>query len=191
LHSIKIKNEVKAEPIKEMPEPDDVFNKTLAEKINDTSFDHFLQNYTGLAKQYLSGLVKDVNNEFDTSPLGVRWDLDSEEFKLGRTEIEFHNDDIIINTRNFPGSRGLYELIFKKNPGSYSKDDWNLYSEILFLTSAYKRGFDPDKQYAGTRSEKWRKIIRPMITDDSDNPDLYSTPQRMRTHSFDLPATLR
>lgn len=69
----------------------------------------------------------------------------------------------IIDNKKFPDTKGLYDLIFKRNPSHYTQQDAELYKGLLELTSAHKRGFNPNAQNQGTKLDKYRTIIRPMF----------------------------
>ncbi len=70
---------------------------------------------------------------------------------------------ININGTEYVPTNGLCELIFLKEPTSYSDSDLNSYATILKSCNAYYRKFDSNEQIKGGNSVKYRNIIRPII----------------------------
>ncbi|XP_066581436.1 uncharacterized protein [Prorops nasuta] len=77
------------------------------------------------------------------------------------------NDDIIIGENKYPGTRGLHELIFMKQPNEYTKDDEKNYKKILLKTNAYRRNRSSEDQIKGSRGSKYKNIISNLITKKS------------------------
>lgn len=59
------------------------------------------------------------------------------DIKLGREEVEFKNNSIIIKDVSYQLTPGLCELLFSRYPMQYSDKDLNTYKEILIQTSAH------------------------------------------------------
>ena len=74
------------------------------------------------------------------------------------------NDDIIVDGVKYAGTRGLYELIFKRVPHSvYTDEDMQTYKNILLTTNAYRRGHSERGPILGNRGYKYKHIIAPLI----------------------------
>ena len=96
---------------------------------------------------------------------GIYYDNDSYKWKVGNSDINIDNSDIFIKNKSYKGSKGLYELLFMKNPNKnlYTADDLNNYKTILNDTSAHKRYYDPDGQINGSKSIKYKEIISKLM----------------------------
>lgn len=64
--------------------------------------------------------------------------------------------------REYGLTDGLCELIFLKEPVTYSQNDLDAYAEMLQRSHVYYRNFDNKGQIKGTNSAKYRKIIKPI-----------------------------
>lgn len=138
---------------KEQAEP--MSNKPVLDKYNE--------QYPPLANHYVEGYFNDKGDNYDET-YGIRFDLDKKKLYMGNTEINMgQNTEIIIGDKIFDGSKGLYNLLFMKRPQDYSEQDLADYKNILQLTSAHKRNYDPLEQTVGTRSFKYRQIIKPLF----------------------------
>jgi len=72
--------------------------------------------------------------------------------------------DITINVRVFKGSKGLWELLTRKNVNTevITKDDLKSYKKILTMTNAHLTQYQPDGNINITR-KKFREIIAPLF----------------------------
>ena len=86
---------------------------------------HYLRKYT----------TKEADKTF-----GI-YDKDGE-FYIGDTKVAINDDDIIVGDKEFPGTRGLWELLVMKKPDEsvYTEEDHENYREIMTKTNAMKRG---------------------------------------------------
>jgi len=85
------------------------------------------------------------------------------EFFIGNAEVDFEGEDLIIGDEMYEGTRGLWDLITKKNPviGLASEEDMKNYEKIMVETGAMRYRKNPDRP-AERKSEKWKKYIRPI-----------------------------
>lgn len=92
-------------------------------------------------------------------------DFETDKFYLGLTQklVQIIDKDVKVEEIIYPGTPGLYELIFKKKPVGYKKDDLDNYMDILKRTNAYRRNNDPNEQVQGNSSEKYVTIIGPYL----------------------------
>lgn len=126
----------------------------------DVENNYLLKNLGPLAREYLHnffiGTSKSIDNVY-----GVH--LRDDKLMLGNLAFDITNDDnILINGKKYAGTRGLYELIFKKIPDetSYTETDMKNYKTILMITHAHKRG----NQVMGNKGYKYRRIIGPLFS---------------------------
>jgi hypothetical protein len=107
-------------------------------------------------------MIKDVEDIFDHK-YGVRYDPSSESFKVGNSKLSIVNQDLIIQKKTYKGTKGLYELLFKKAPNNYTPDDLKQYKEIILKTNAHKRYYQANQQIDGSKLAKYKNIIAPLI----------------------------
>lgn len=81
---------------------------------------------------------------------------------------------IKIDDEIFEMTLGLKELLFQSKPDLkiVSERDKLLYKDILNLTSAHKRDFDPSNQIKGDKGIKYCKLIRPLFLKESKGGSL-------------------
>lgn len=139
---------------------DNTSNHQDIEMLSQTpGFQEYLDQWSGLPRQYIEGLVKDVDGSYDTQ-YGVRHDVNTAKFFIGNAEIDFKDNDFYIKNLLYKGTPGLYELIFKKNPTGYNQADLTQYRDIVERTSANRKQYNPDLQIAGNIGTKYKKIIK-------------------------------
>ena len=197
--STKIKreeDEVKREPsVSEIDAPlelnNDVFNTTLAEKIDNLSFIQYLDKYTDLPRKYISGLIRDTKMKkkdkvYDTGALGVRLDAHNDTYMIGDSEIAFDGNDLLLQTERYTGTPGLYELLFKITPSEYTDEDEAEYKKIIELTNAHRQRYNPLLPYAASRSDKYNNVIKPLF-----GIGMANTPKRPRIASAPTFGTAR
>jgi hypothetical protein len=115
-----------------------------------------------LPRKYINDMLKDVEDIFDHK-YGVRYDKSSESFKVGNSKLSILNQDLIIQNKTYKGTKGLYELLFKKVPSNYTPDDLKQYKEIILKTNAHKRYYQANQQIDGSKLPKYKNIIAPLI----------------------------
>jgi hypothetical protein len=116
-----------------------------------------------LPRKYINDMIKDVQDIFDHK-YGVRYDPSSESFKVGNSKLSIVNQDLIIQKKTYKGTKGLYELLFKKAPNNnYTPDDLKQYKEIILKTNAHKRYYQANQQIDGSKLAKYKNIIAPLF----------------------------
>lgn len=100
--------------------------------------------------------LKHSSREIDTV-YGPRYE--NKLIKLGNYSMSVKDGIISINNNKFNATRGLYELIFLKEPIDYDKNDLVQYEKILKLTSAHRRNYNSRTQINGNKSSKYVNII--------------------------------
>ena len=65
-----------------------------------------------------------------------------------------NNPDITLKNKVFKGTEGLYELIFKSKPNTsiITNLDRNNYRDMITLTNANRRHFNPNLAIKGTKA---------------------------------------
>src|SRR5699024_139835 len=111
------------------------------------SYHEYLANFSKLAREY----IDEMNHDDDKNPTfdhqtGIRHDSFSDKFYIGKEEVKFlPNEKIEIAGTVFEGTKGLYELLFKQDPGHYNAEDLSNYHLILDLSNALYKKFSPSK----------------------------------------------
>lgn len=137
----------------------------------------YLNDYPKTAQSYIDGFLHDDKKKVYDKTYGVIHDSKIEKWMLGKSVIDFESQtgNIIINNKTYKGTKGLYELIFKKQPTNYTTEDKKNYQEILLSTNVYKRDFDPKGQVRGTNQIKYLEIIRPLIQEKLETRKRFNT----------------
>ena len=132
--------------------------------IDTPAYNEWLAAFHQLPRVYIDEGVKDTENKFDHN-YGVVHDIESDKFFLGLTHkpLEIDGKNIIVEGITYPGTVGLYELLFKKDPVGYKPKDLDNYMDILARTNAYRRNHEPDGQVQGNSSLKYMTIIGPYL----------------------------
>lgn len=127
---------------------------------------NFLEQFQGLAREYVDNLIHDTEDEFDVHT-GVRYDLMNDKFSIGNKQLDFDGEDVFImdggEKIRYKASRGFYELLFKKNPGLYTRDDLKKYKDIGMRSALFRRNFRPSEQLQGHTGYKYREVIRKLV----------------------------
>lgn len=114
-----------------------------------------------LVRRYMQTFFNDVKHEID-HVFGPYYN-DNEILMVGKEPITFDDDDIVINNNTYGGTPGLYELLFMKNPDSYTytQEDLQSYADILKTTKAHIHL--PSGRIKSSKSAKYNKIIKPAL----------------------------
>jgi hypothetical protein len=130
-----------------------------------------------LAMQYTLGLINDNRKDYDYT-YGVKFF--GNELKLGSALMKYENDDIILTQdtvnpdtsipeeslvrmgmiRRIRGTKGIYELIFKRLPDEYTDDDLIDYKEVLNFTNAHRVNSMSTSNIIANKGKKYVNIIR-------------------------------
>lgn len=127
-----------------------------------------LKGHDPTIRPYLIGLMVDDREEFDEK-YGIREDRGT--LKMGTADIGFDGPNIIIGEFTYKATKGLLELLFKKNPSKFTYNDAKSYKFILKDTNASRVGYDPLGKLSATRLPKYGKIIKPIL--EGKKPDVW------------------
>lgn len=87
---------------------------------------------------------------------------------IGDSPISFFENQLSVKNSEFPLTRGLMELIFRKEPAEsvITTGDIDNYMKILTMTHAYRRGFKETGQVQALSNVKYRSFIKKYLTDN-------------------------
>lgn len=147
----------------EDPVYETIYQSREDEERDNRLWEEYCKTIGPLSRKYLEGLLQDNPREgkYDTT-FGIRIDSMTNAWKIGNKTVEFDRTDTIhIGNEIFPGSRGLFELIFKRRPDRkvFNSDHEKQYKEILQLTSAHKQRYDPNGKIASSGGSKYTQVI--------------------------------
>lgn len=104
---------------------------------------------------------------------GIYFDEADERLKIGSVPVEFDYDDIVLSSKRFKGTEGLWKLLTRKGivqPNEYTANDWQSYKDLLFMSNSLFQKNDPStKRPKSSQGQKWRKMIKP-IWDEAMKP---------------------
>ncbi|KAK4880841.1 hypothetical protein RN001_008987 [Aquatica leii] len=122
----------------------------------------FLDQYHELPRIYVEKMIHDVEGAIDHT-YGIRYNIESDKWMMGNTIVNLHDKDLIIDNVKYEGTPGLYELLVMNNPNYdvITTSDENNYRHILQQTNAARRFNNPNEQLMGTRSKKYKEVIKP------------------------------
>lgn len=144
----------------------------------------YLESFDPLPRYYVDESIRDTQDEFDHKH-GIVHDSSTDKFAIGDSELKIIGKDVQVQNITYPGTVGLYELLFKKNPKSYNNTDLNHYMDILKRANVYRKNYKSDEQIQGTTSVKYLTIIKPYL---QEKGLLKSTSKNIvRTSSFNKP----
>lgn len=134
-----------------------------AAKFSEASFNEYLEQYEALPRKYIHDMITDDNKEFDQK-YGVRHNPITEKFYIGDSALHIDGSDVIVKGKKYKGTRGLYELLFKKYPVNFTLEDEAVYKNIVLKTNAARRYYKSTNQIDGSKLEKYKRIIAPTIS---------------------------
>jgi hypothetical protein len=149
------------------------------DKLSDTqAFREFLEQWPELPRQYIEEMLTDKEDKFDFQ-YGVRYSPEKAKFFIGNSEIDFINDELIIQNIRYPSTPGLMELLFKKEPIGFKDTDRLMYKEIVERTNANRKNYQANEQVAGNVGIKYKSIIKPL----SNQPKLLTVQNKFNKPS--------
>lgn len=134
------------------------------EDIAETSYIDYLGQYDPLPRKYINDMYHDTENKEFDHKYGIRHDAKMEKFFIGDSKVEIIGSDIYVKNKRFKGTHGLYELLFKKHPKSFTEEDVKNYKYIVLKTNAHRRHYKSHKQIDGSKMKKYKNIIAPIAT---------------------------
>lgn len=127
------------------------------------------QNTNSLGGRYMRELITNSDNDL---AFGPRFNPATEKHTLGKLQfsVDEKNDEIHVGNHTFPGSAGLFELIFKSHPQDVEEKDEQVYAEIMKISGLHLNVLDRIKSNKG---QKYMTIIRKL--NEQMGPELNET----------------
>lgn len=124
----------------------------------------YFRKYNILPRTYLKKYWFEKNNIDKAN--GVKYSQSLDKWKLGNSTMNIKGDDLIINKTQYPGTKGLYELIFMLNPRNevISEEDVDNYHKIIQSTNLYRRNNTPSGQINGNKSRKYKEFVKAVFS---------------------------
>ena len=94
-------------------------------------------------------------------------------FTLGNKEAKIKENNIIVGSKEYNGTHGLWELIVARSSDDniFTNGDYDNYAEIMHSTNALRRNNDESETKANAnKSWIWKHILKPVC----DEKDLYT-----------------
>lgn len=111
---------------------------------------------------HISRFLLDLSTNKCDKVYGIR--KDGEQLKLGNDTVEVLEDGLKIKDKEFNFSKGLYSLLFHKNPiPGYTKKDLSEYKKMLELTNVHRKNYDSRQPIKANSSHKYHYIIKPIM----------------------------
>lgn len=84
---------------------------------------------------------------------------------LGNTYLTLQDDTIIVDGDTYPATRGLLELLVKKEPDmvTVTDDDLLKYKDLLTKTNAHLQKYQPNAKIMSTKGVKYMTVIRKLF----------------------------
>lgn len=133
---------------------------------------HFQEDLQGHSNSYTEypKLVRDYINLYYSKSdkidhtYGLNHDPHTNSWKMGSERVEFlSNGDIKLGDVTYKGTRGLFELLFLKEPMYPTRSDEAQFEDILQRTNAHRRDHSQSGQIKGSSSIKYRQYIKPLV----------------------------
>lgn len=97
---------------------------------------------------------------------------------LGSKQIFFKGKRIEVNDTKYPLTRGLYELLFFKDPSQHTQDDLTVYKKILEKTNVHRCKQTPSGKIKISNSNKYKNIIKELFPIASSSNATLATPRK-------------
>lgn len=122
-----------------------------------------------LARQFVLKMLHSAQANRKYHTFGAR--MGENGLMIGDSKLNIdEGDNIVINNKLYKGTKGLFELIFKPKPNSYTKNDLNVFKKIIEETNAHRKNYSKDFHIHRNSSEKYKTIIAKLFPSKRKNP---------------------
>ena len=84
-------------------------------------------------------------------------------FYIGNKPIGIIDDNIVVDSEEYKGTPGLWELIVSKNPddNAYTNRDYDNYARLMLKTNALHHDNNPDSNYPkSSKGQNWKRLLK-------------------------------
>jgi hypothetical protein len=122
-----------------------------------------------LARQFVLKMLHSTQANRKYHTFGAR--MAENGLMIGDSKLDVDdNDNIIINNKQYKGTKGLFELIFKPKPSIYTQKDLAVFKKILDDTNAHRKNYSKNSDIHRNSSEKYKTIIVKLFPSKRRNP---------------------
>ena len=117
-----------------------------------------IETFGPIAEKALRGLAskKGIDKTFGIHPM-------DDKFYIGDKPITIKDNNIIIEDKEYEGTKGLWRLIMLEEPNDYTEDDYINYINLLVQTNTIYQGNNPNNNKPkSSKSYKWIHLISPV-----------------------------
>lgn len=130
--------------------------------IEDTPASPSTRGYSSLmlgkiSEKYLKTPNLDYDNAYGIKPIEG-----SVDFKIGKETVKIDGNNLIIDGKQYIGTKGLWKLLTLKNPGNVSTIDNDNYKKIMLQTKAFLKD---DGNIKSNRGKKYETFIKPIYNE--------------------------
>jgi hypothetical protein len=159
----------------------DSFVTSVRRELQTSKGHETLRSHLGpLGQRYFGAILGSDKDKTMDYVYGVHFANDGA--KIGDKVIDVDKDDnIIIDGTEYRGTRGLYELIFKRMPNTSfcTEEDKQTYKNILLTTNAHRREHKPSGQILSNKGHKYKFVIAPLFSQGLPKKSGKSLPRAM------------
>lgn len=111
-----------------------------------------------LARQFVLKMLHSAQPNRKYHTFGARMAENGLMIGDSKLDVDEH-DNITINNKQYKGTKGLFELIFKPKPNVYTQKDLSIFKQILEDTNAHRKDYSKIPMFI----EIHRKNIKPLL----------------------------
>ena len=140
-------------------------NEDLKMQLGGTAYDYLIKNKEKYNRDMLFGIHKLENGPYYLGAIEDTSDKDSWFLNSSNDKLIISNDNITVGSEKFIGTKGLWELIMKKEPDEkvYDVNDLENYKRLLRKTNVLHHDFNPKNPHPRSSvSYKWENILSPI-----------------------------
>ena len=140
-------------------------DEDLKMQLGGTAYDYLIKNKKKYNRDMLFGIHKLENGPYYLGAIEDTSDKNSWFLNSSNDKLIISNDNITVGSEKFIGTKGLWELIMKKEPDEkvYDVNDLENYKRLLRKTNVLHHDFNPENPHPRSSvSYKWENILSPI-----------------------------
>lgn len=126
-----------------------------------------------IGKEDIMDIYDNINIPFGIRSENMKLMIGNSEVKISLSKSCSNTEKVYIisiSNKHYELTPGLQELLIRNKPNLnlISERDKNVYKDILCITNAHKRDFNPNGQIKGDKGLKYRNIIKPLFSQTNE-----------------------